>query len=120
VATVLLLGMEDHAAQAMGRIIRQDGHTVSRELFKIDFPSRPSADLIFLCGDHPDYLAALRAIRAYACAPPVIVVTRLPEASRWIDALEAGAADYCAEPFERSSVRWMLDPILGRPKAMAA
>jgi len=85
-----------------------------------DFLPRPSADLIFLCEDHPDYLAALRAIRAYASPPAVIVVTRLAETSRWIDALEAGAADYCPEPFERNSTRWLLDSILGNPEAVAA
>jgi DNA-binding response OmpR family regulator len=119
-ATVLLLGMEDGAARSLGRIIGQAGHAVRREPLKTELRSPLRADLIFLCADRPDYLAALRAIRKYSCAPPVIVVTRLPEISRWIDALEAGAADYCAEPFEGSSIRWMLAPVLAHPKAMAA
>jgi chemotaxis response regulator CheB len=31
---------------------------------------------------------------------PVVVVSRLPEASLWLNVLELGAADYCAAPFE--------------------
>jgi DNA-binding response OmpR family regulator len=39
----------------------------------------------------------------------VIVASRLPEISDWLDALEAGAEDYCAAPFEGTQVRWVLE-----------
>lgn len=38
----------------------------------------------------------------------VIAVSRLPEVSEWLDALELGAIDYFAPPFEQSQVRWLL------------
>lgn len=119
-ASVLLLGLDEGAAQKIERVSSQAGHTVRREPLKVDFATRPQADLIFLSGDHRDYLPALRAIRAYHQAPPVVVVTRLPETSGWIDALEAGATDYCASPFESVHVKWTLDSALSRPKAFAA
>ena len=31
------------------------------------------------------------------------------ETQEWLDALEAGAADYCAAPFEPVQLRWLLD-----------
>ncbi len=40
---------------------------------------------------------------------PVVVVSRLPEVEGWLDALEDGAADYCAAPFEPVQLRWLLD-----------
>jgi PleD family two-component response regulator len=55
---------------------------------------------------------------------PVVVVSRLPDVDGWIDALEAGAADYCASPFEEVQVRWLLETHIGRrhepPKARHA
>lgn len=39
---------------------------------------------------------------------PVIVVSRVPDSREWIDAMEAGACDYCAPPFDRAQLRWML------------
>ena len=38
----------------------------------------------------------------------VIAVSRLPEVQEWLDALELGAIDYFAPPFERSQVRWLM------------
>ncbi len=40
---------------------------------------------------------------------PVIVVSRIPDTREWITAMEAGASDYCAPPFEFSQLRWMLN-----------
>lgn len=39
---------------------------------------------------------------------PVIVVSRVPDTREWIAAMEAGASDYCAPPFENSQLRWIL------------
>lgn len=38
----------------------------------------------------------------------VIVVSRVPEIHAWLDSLEAGAADYCAAPFEPNHLDWIL------------
>jgi DNA-binding NtrC family response regulator len=43
---------------------------------------------------------------------PVIVVTRQPEARHWLDALDAGATDYCGAPFEHIQLRWILGSVL--------
>ena len=50
---------------------------------------------------------------------PVVVVSRLPETDDWLDALEAGAADYCAAPFEPVQLRWLLDTHM-RPRQARA
>lgn len=52
---------------------------------------------------------------------PVVVVSRLPEVNNWLDALEAGAADYCAAPFESVQMKWLLDTHLRqRSKSLTA
>ncbi|HEY3441126.1 MAG TPA: hypothetical protein VGK29_10260 [Paludibaculum sp.] len=51
---------------------------------------------------------------------PVVVVSRLPETDDWLDALEAGATDYCAAPFEPVQLRWLLDAHMRPRQARAA
>jgi len=38
---------------------------------------------------------------------PVVVVSRLPDTGEWLEALELGAADYIAAPFETVQMRWL-------------
>ncbi len=38
---------------------------------------------------------------------PVVVVSRLPDTREWVEALESGAADYIAAPFETIQMRWL-------------
>jgi len=47
------------------------------------------------------------------------MVNRVPENSRWLDALELGASDYCGAPFETVQVRWLVDAVL-RSTAVAS
>jgi DNA-binding NtrC family response regulator len=49
---------------------------------------------------------------------PVIVVTRNPETREWLDAMEAGAFDYCSAPFEPRQLQWILDS--ARPRTLSA
>ncbi len=38
---------------------------------------------------------------------PVVVVSRLPDTGEWLEALDLGAADYIAAPFETVQMRWL-------------
>jgi len=51
---------------------------------------------------------------------PVIVVSRVPEVSSWLHALEQGAADYCGAPFEARQIRWALNSSLAPANRIAA
>ena len=48
------------------------------------------------------------------------MVSRFPEVSEWLDAMDAGASDYCASPFEPAQVRWILESNLPRQYAAVA
>jgi hypothetical protein len=51
--------------------------------------------------------AAFDAARAAFPLLPVVVVSRLPDTREWLEALELGAADYVAAPFETVQMRWL-------------
>lgn len=63
------------------------------------------ADLVFC----PVDATVLAKAREQFPGAPVVVVSRLPEVDAWLNALEAGAADYCAAPFEPVQMRWLLN-----------
>ena len=66
-------------------------------------------DVIF-CSSNADRLAEI--LQSHP-GSPVIAVSRLPEVHQWLDAIEAGASDYCAAPFEARHIRWILDSNVG-------
>ncbi|MCC6340598.1 MAG: hypothetical protein IT166_00275 [Bryobacterales bacterium] len=68
----------------------------------VDSLRSTSPDLVF-SGFTTDLTNLLNAITA-----PVVVVTRHPEPGEYLDAMDAGAADYCAAPFEPSHLGWIL------------
>lgn len=70
------------------------------------------ADIVFCSWQGDGFDKASKRFRKV----PVVVVSRLPEVSNWLDALEAGAADYCAAPFEAVQMRWLLDTHLHRQR----
>jgi DNA-binding NtrC family response regulator len=75
---------------------------------------RLRADLAFCPADRNRYLAILDAVLREKPGFPVVVVSRIPEVSDWLDAIEAGASDYCAAPFESGDIQWLLEANLKR------
>jgi DNA-binding NtrC family response regulator len=61
-------------------------------------------DVIF-CGADRKVVTRLRSANPDAS---IVVVSRHPEVSDWLDSIEAGATDYCAAPFDSSQVQWIL------------
>lgn len=74
------------------------------------------ADIVFCPSARP----VLRQALSLYPDTPVVVVSRLPEVEGWLDALEEGAADYCAPPFETIQIRWLLETHAGSRRSMAA
>ena len=118
-SSILMLGLESDLAGNLENVLTQQGHTVET-VDSIDAARRRSPDLIFAGGDGPDYREIIIRLTAARPAVPVVLVNRLPENARWLDALELGAADYCGAPFEPRQLRWLVDSVLRRPAAAAA
>lgn len=73
-------------------------------------------DIVFCETGQPGLLALLQSLHY-----PVVVVSRVPNTKEWLDAMDAGAADYCAAPFERQQLDWILESnIVRRQAALSA
>jgi DNA-binding NtrC family response regulator len=73
----------------------------------LDRLEESGAELVFSSFTR-DFLSLIAAASSRPRKVPVIVVSRCPEVKEWLDAMEAGAADYCASPFESRYLRWMI------------
>lgn len=107
-ARILLLGLDDSVARRIETASLQVHHSVAIEPMCTNYQTAPHADVVFVSGDEERYLDTLRSIRSHLAAPPVVVVTRTADSCRWLNALEAGAADYCSAPFEPKPIQWIL------------
>jgi len=74
----------------------------------LSLAERLHADVVFCNAEPRRYLALLTELKKRGLRLPVVVVSRIPEVSEWLDALDAGAADYCAAPFEHQHLSWLI------------
>ena len=113
-ASILLVGLESTLADELSRVLRQLGQSVQYAVQGTDAADPSDIQLIFA----PE--ADLAGTQRSHPGVPVIVVSRLPEVSSWLHALEQGAADYCGAPFEARQVRWALNSSLAPANRIAA
>ena len=66
---------------------------------------------VFVCGDVTGWIQEVIDIRNIRPRVFVVVVTRIPDTSKWLDALEAGADDYCAFPLDGHQMRLLFPAI---------
>jgi DNA-binding response OmpR family regulator len=117
-ARVVLSGLDIRSASQLAGLLEFDGHRVRRQHYLVPVDEFLHADVVFVGGAPGQYLPLLRQLRGLNRSLPIIVVTPVPETTEWLNALEAGATDYCAPPFDMRQVRWLLMPA-GKP-AMSA
>jgi DNA-binding NtrC family response regulator len=109
-----MFGLADEMADNSRKILADQGHVV------FSYPILPAAhaltlldqikaDFAFCAAEPESYKLLLKAIQEKMSGLPFVVVSRLPDTSAWLEALQAGAADYCALPFESISIRWILE-----------
>ena len=115
-ARVALVGLEESAATELGRALNGDEHEIQRKPVNTTVDDLADADIVFADGDRRRYVSLLRRIREKRPAMPFVVVTRAPETSNWLDALEAGATDYCSAPFQPRAMKWLIETALHRPR----
>ena len=114
---VIMFGLAQDLESDSRRILSEQGHTV------YSYPLMPAsdvlalidqvhADFVFCADERGEYKLLLEAIRQKSSNLPIVVVSRRADTAAWLDALQAGAADYCAPPFESISIRWILESAL--------
>lgn len=112
-ARVVLLGLEERLAGELEAVLKGQQHTVIAEPYHppAECPRllhKVGADVVFCPAERGRYLALLAALKRAAEPTPVVVVSRTPEVDEWLEAIEAGASDYCTAPFEPSHIAWIV------------
>jgi DNA-binding NarL/FixJ family response regulator len=104
----LLVGLEPDLASELEQTLARLGHAASRsELEQVPTLAR-RLDVIF-CSDQRSNVNSLVALlRSLRTPIRVIVASRNADEAAWLEALEAGADDYCSTPFETAQIGWAL------------
>jgi len=119
-AYITLLGLEEDLAQQLSNVLGAQKHHV-RITDSVDDAVHPAGtDIVFSTGDVPHYRELIGELAGRDRDLAVVVVNRFPENTRWLDALDSGAADYCGAPFEPVLMRWLVDSVMRRPHSAAA
>ena len=100
----LLLGLTEDLAGELFAPLKRCAVEVEA-IRQIDEIGESPADIIF-CDANVNLVSELRSAKPETS---IVVVSRHPEISDWLDSIEAGATDYCAAPFENAQVRWIVE-----------
>jgi DNA-binding NtrC family response regulator len=116
-ARIVLFGLDDLLAAELRDVLEGLQHTVLTEPLLsprkiLDVVKRPGMDLIFCASERERYIVLLDVVRRRRPGLPVVVAGRTPDVAEWLDAIEAGASDYCTEPFEPAHIHWIVDSAL--------
>lgn len=114
-AKVVLIELESAADEQIRRALAIERHRVEQHRHPVTALELLDADIVFAGGEPVQYMSLLKRLREVSPTLPFVVVTRMPETSAWLDALEAGATDYCAAPIERRHLGWLMESALPRP-----
>jgi DNA-binding NtrC family response regulator len=114
---ILLLGLEDASLAQLADILALESHEISSQPLlpvdkSLDLIDRFSPDVVYCVADPEHYSPLVEAVRGRGSGLPVVVVSRESNVSEWLDAIEAGAWDYVALPFETAHLRHVLENAL--------
>ena len=107
---ITLIGFSEETADQITTDLAVGGYEVSRTRDATTLS--PDAAAAFVCGDRDRWERDLGEIRAIYPHLVLIVVTRVPEHTIWLDALEAGANDYACMPLDRQQLNPAVAEIL--------
>jgi two-component system nitrogen regulation response regulator GlnG len=105
VSYILLVDDEEAVCWALERALARDGHRVSvaasaEQAFALVEKQRPDAIVLDVRLPGMDGLSALGRLRQLSDEAPIIVVTAFGNLSTAVRAVEEGAFDYLAKPFD--------------------
>jgi two-component system, OmpR family, response regulator len=106
---ILVVEDDDAVQSAVSRALRADGHavTAASDLATAREGVAGGTDLIVLDLRLPDGLGLTlcRECRDGACAAPILIITALSQVAQRVQALDAGADDFLAKPFDVAELR---------------
>ncbi len=107
-AQILLAGLDREIASDFSGKLNQLGFPSQTAAFDLNTADAAAADVIFASGDDVRCLGLLNRVRSQAPSKPFIIVGRVAEEERWLEALEAGATDYCTSEISLDNLGWIL------------
>jgi DNA-binding response OmpR family regulator len=113
-AKVFLTGIEESIARTLHRALAVERHQIEHRRCDAPIDAFFDADIVFAGGAPKEYLPLLQRVRKSRPALPFIVVTAFSQTSEWLDALEAGATDYCSAPFQVRQIHWLMESAVPR------
>jgi DNA-binding NtrC family response regulator len=124
-ARILVADDEPSICEAFAALLAADGHAAltasnGRDAVQLVRSERP--DVVFLDVRMPglDGIAALKEIRTFDPAVPVIVMTAYGTLDTAAEALRNDAFDYLGKPLELAKIRQLLQRALHKPTGQAA
>lgn len=104
----LLIGLDPELAAELEQTLAGLGHAVSRsEINQVPAMAR-RLDVIFCSDERSNVNSLVALLRSIRTPVRVIVASRKAEETAWLEALEAGADDYCSTPFEPAQISWAM------------
>jgi DNA-binding NtrC family response regulator len=119
----ILHALDESLASQLCRAVFEPGqafYAVRSAAECLSMAERVRADVVFCNSEPRHYHALLDEMKRRGLRLPVVVVSRIPEVAAWLDALDAGAADYCAAPFEHQPMSWLIESAVMASQQVAA
>jgi DNA-binding NtrC family response regulator len=117
---LLLLGLQSDTAGQLARAFPNcqpmvAGEPAAELSSLLNHVRLHDADIVFCPAGHQDLPALLQEARKVST--PIVVVSEHADTAEWLDAMDAGAADYAAPPFNAKQLNWIVQNNLKRPMA---
>jgi len=105
VRLISLIGFPDDIGGDLAAFLARHGcHTIRHESAH-ELPNAPAA--VFISGDRARWLETICHVRGTHSRVFIVFATRLPDHEKWLDALDAGANDYCCLPLDGQQFAWL-------------
>lgn len=114
---ISLINFTDNLAEDLAAVCAPLGCEIRRHDAADQIPANAAA--AFVCGDRAGWLENICRIRSIHDRMFLVIATDRPDHEKWLDALEAGANDYCCTPVESDQFAWLLRRDLERRPAAA-
>jgi hypothetical protein len=111
-ANVFLIGLDRPIVDQISRVVEIERHTVREGPYSITMRELEECGVVFAGGDSLLCLSLLRRVRQQMPRLPFVVVAKSAGTGAWLDALGAGATDYCCLPLERRQIQRLMEPVI--------
>lgn len=102
---ISLIGFPDDMRSDLAAFLTDNGCRAVHHESAHELPKALTA--VFISGDRARWLETICHVRETHGRIFIVVATRLPDHEKWLDALDAGANDYCCLPMDAQQFGWL-------------